>query len=140
MSYTTDEDIKTAAGGAVRLDQLADFDRDGVADADKIATAQAQADGWIDANLRKFSPADLARLRAAPTATIKRLAASEVIFILREWRQGIAADDLTLREQRIAELKEMRADQTRPDDVKSPRGSWVENDSDFSTNGFKGSF
>lgn len=138
MPYTTQPDLDAAAGGASRFVELADWDANGAADPAIVARAQAESDGWIDSHLRRFSPADLARLRANPTDTIKRIAAAETIFWLREKRTNITEDDITLREARERELKDMRADKLRPDDTKTARAEFIENDSDMSREGLKG--
>lgn len=138
MPYTTQQDLDDAAGGADRFRQLADFDGDGVADAAMVARLQAEADGWIDAHLRRFSAADLASLRAAPTATIKGLAAAEVIFRMLEKRRTIGDEDLELRKQRAEQLRDMRADELRPADTKTARARFVDNEDDVSREGTKG--
>lgn len=139
MAYTTQDDLDAAAGGAQRFTQLADWDNDGAADAPIVARAQAAADGFIDSHLRKFNAADLAALRAAPSETIKRLAADETIFWLREHGPiGITDNDLKLREQRIAELKLIKSDDLRAADTKTARAKFIENDSEVSRDGTKG--
>lgn len=139
MPYTTQQDLEHAAGGFDRLVQLADWDGDGVPDATVLADAQAGADGFIDAHLRRFSAADLAALRASPTATIVRLAAKEAIFQIREARPAsLTEDDIKLRDQRIEELRDMRADKLRAQDYKTPRAKFIENDGDFSRKKFDG--
>lgn len=138
MAYTTQDDLNDAAGGAARFIELADWDADGTADADVVARAQADADGWVDAHLRKFAPADLAALRATPTPTIRRIAAAEVVALLRERRHGLTSDEIELRKARRIELEDMRADRLRPADVRSPRARTVENDGDVSREKLKG--
>lgn len=138
MPYTTQPDLEAAAGGTSRLTELADWDGDNVPDAAAIAAAQAAADGWIDSHLRRFSAADLAALRAAPTATITRIAAAEAIFWLREKRQTITREELELREDRERQLKAMRVDDLRPSDTKTSRAEFIENDSAVSRKGTEG--
>jgi hypothetical protein len=138
MSYATQSDLELAAGGAVRFVQLTDWDGDGTADAGVIAQAQAAADGLVDSHLRRFSPGDLAALRATPTDTIKRIAAAEAIFWVLEKRRAITKDDLDLRALRITELTDMRADKLRAADEKTPRATFIDNDSDVSRDGTKG--
>lgn len=138
MPYTTQAELELAAGGASRFKQLADWDNDTVVDAGVIAQAQSEADGFIDSHLRNFSPADLVALRAAPTASIKRLAAAETIFWLREKRQGVSEGDLDLRKMRVAELQAMHADELRPADSRTERARFVDNDDDVSREGTKG--
>lgn len=139
MPYTTLQDLEHAAGGATRLVELADWDGDNLADPAVLADAQAGADGFIDAHLRRFSAADLAALRAAPTDTIKRLAAKETIFQIRENRPaGVTDEDIKLRDQRIEELRDMRADNLRAKDTKTPRAKFIENETDFSRKKWEG--
>lgn len=138
MAYTTFKDLELAAGGAARFLELTDWDGDGSPDLDVIARGQADADGFIDAHLRKFSPADLERLRSTPSDTIRGIAAAETIYQIRSPRHGASTEDLDARKQRIDTLREMRADKLRPDDEKKPRSSFVENDSDVSRENLKG--
>lgn len=138
MSYSTIEDLEAAAGGGERFRDLADWNGDNVADEAVVVRTQADADGWIDAHLRKFSPADLAALRASPTATIRRIAAAETIALLRERRHGLTSEEIDARKARRIELEDMRADKLRPSDTKTARATFVENDSDVSRDGLKG--
>jgi hypothetical protein len=138
MAYTTQQDLDDAAGGSARFVELADFDGDGAADAAMVARCQAAADGFVDQHLRKYSPADLAALRATPTATIKRIAADEAIFRLREQRRQISEDDRKSQELRRDELRALGADEIRPADTKTARARFVENESDVSREGTKG--
>lgn len=138
MPYTTQPDLEAAAGGASRFTELADWDGDNVADAAIVARAQAEADGWIDSHLRRFSAADLAALRANPTDTIKRIAGAETIFWIREKRTTITREDLDLREDRERQLKAMRLDDLRVSDTKTSRAEFVENCSPVSRVGSKG--
>jgi phage gp36-like protein len=138
MAYTTTSDLQDAAGGAERYLELTDWNNDGTSDAAVVTRAQEDADGWVDAHLRKFSPADLAALRATPTATIRRIAAAETIALLRERRRGLATEDIELRKTRKVELEDMRADKLRPADSKTARATFVENDSDVSRDNLKG--
>ena len=48
MAYSTLADVQIAVGGAARLVALADFDKDGVADAGVVDAAIAEADGEIN--------------------------------------------------------------------------------------------
>lgn len=138
MAYTTQQDLDDAAGGATRFVQLADFDNDGVADAAMVARAVDAADGFIDAHLRKFNAADLAALRTAPTATIRRIAADETIFRLRSYRQQVSDDDFKMQALRQDELEAIRADSLRAGDTKAARATFVENDGEVTRDGTKG--
>ena len=48
MAYSTQADLESACGGAERLVQLADWDRDGIPDPPRIADAITKADALID--------------------------------------------------------------------------------------------
>lgn len=138
MPYTTQTQLEIAAGGAERFAQLADFDGDGTADPAVVTSVLAEVGGWIDAHLRKFSPADLEALRVTPTDTIARIAAEEAIFRLRSKRQQVSEMDFKLQELRQKDLVDIRADRTRVGDVKSPRATFVENDGPITKDGTKG--
>ena len=77
MAYATQADVESACGGADRLVQLADWDRDGIADAPRIADAIAKADALIDSFAGKrfhvpFSP--VPAVIAQHSATLAKLA------------------------------------------------------------------
>lgn len=130
MPYASDDDIKMAAGGAVALVALADWDDDGVADAEVLARAKAASDGVIDGHLRlRMGQADLDRLRANPTPTVSELAAAEAVYWMKKSRNMIGQDDIDLRKERERQLDLMRAGQFRPDDQPTARrATFVEND------------
>lgn len=138
MPYTTQSDLDDAAGGAARFLELSDFDGDGAPDVAMIARAQSAADGFVDSFLRKFTGDDLARLRLTPSATIRRIAADETIFRLREQRRQVTEDDRASQKLRASELESLRMDRQRPDDVKASRATFVENDGEITREGTKG--
>lgn len=139
MAYTTQTDLEHAAGGASKLVELADPENEGELDTAYLERAQKAADGWVDSHLRRFSAADLAELRADPTDTIKRLAAEETIYVLRDWGPlGTTDQDLKKREMRRDELREIRVDTMRAKDTKTPRASFIDNCDDVSRKGTKG--
>lgn len=53
MAYCTVTDLEQAAGGPDRLVQIADWNKDGIADADRMALAISGADAMIDAYCNK---------------------------------------------------------------------------------------
>jgi phage gp36-like protein len=138
MAYATQEQIQIAAGGAAALLQLADFDNDGVIDADVIARAQVTADGLIDGYLRIRYVTPI----ASPTATLTGLAADEAVYQIRKWRNmANSPENLKEREQRISELEAMGKGIIRPDGpapAKSDavRAVWIPNCSPMSRKNF----
>lgn len=140
MAYSTQSDLEDAAGGAARFNELADFDNDGAPDVAMIARAQAAADGFLDQHLRSgtHTSDDLARLRLTPTTTIRRIAADEAIFRMREQRRQVTEDDRKAQELRGAELKALQAGRNRADDTRAPRAAVVTNDGDVSRETLKG--
>ncbi|MDQ3295078.1 MAG: DUF1320 domain-containing protein [Myxococcota bacterium] len=103
-----------AAGGAQNFLELTDWNGDGVSDADVVAHAQAKADGWIDGFLRnRYTPLPL----AAPSETLKRIAAEEAIYWLKQARNmvSITEAETQQRRDRERELEQMKAGTIRPD-------------------------
>lgn len=98
MAYASQTQIQHAAGGADRLVELADYDGDGIADADVIAAVQAAADGWIDsyAALRYAVPIE------DPTDTLVQLAAEECVYRLRQ-RRALGATEQDERQHKDRE-------------------------------------
>lgn len=140
MTYAQQNDIQMAAGGAVALVGLADWNGDGVADVDVIAQAQAAADGMIDGHLRlKLTATDLAALRTAPTPTIVELAAAEAVYWMKKSRGMVSPEDIDLRKERERQLDLIRAGQFRPADSPSAqRATFIENCHHVSRKGTKG--
>lgn len=140
MSYASDDDLELAAGGADALLALADWDADGVLDAEVIARAKESADGLIDGHLRlRMSAEHLAALRAAPTATISELAAAEAIYWIKKSKNMVSPEDIDQRKERERQLDLMRAGQFRPADDPSPtRATFVENDGPVSRKNTRG--
>lgn len=112
MPYATQTQIQLAAGGASRLVELADWDGDGVADADVIAQAQSAADGWIDgyARVRFATPI------SAPSSSLIRVAAEEAVYWLRKQRNMITDDYRLDHEERERWCKDMASGKVRPDE------------------------
>jgi phage gp36-like protein len=143
MAYATQAQIQMAAGGPERFVQLFDWDRDGVADANVIAEAQARADGWIDGFLRlRFSTPV-----ANPSDTLVRLAADEAVYWCRKARgmNGLTPEDIQGRKDRELQLEAMRDGKLRPDEPLPAKSTAivatiVENCDPVSREGLKGLF
>lgn len=71
MTYATQTNLEDACGGAERLVQLSDWNRDKVADTDRITAALVAADGVINSYLVKVRTVPLVE----PTAAIVDCAA-----------------------------------------------------------------
>ena len=109
MAYASQSDIETAAGGAVRLVELADWDADGVADATAIAAVQAATDGWIDS----YAAVRYAVPVASPTDTLIQVAAEVRLSAATAARHGLGGDEQ--RHRREAWLVHLsRASSARP--------------------------
>lgn len=88
MAYCTQSDVELAVGGAERLRQLADWDRDNSVDTDVVANAIEWADGYIDSVI--------SRRYAVPVASpipvrLKHLSADGAIYKLKKDR-GMATE------------------------------------------------
>jgi phage gp36-like protein len=121
MPYATQAQIQAAAGGAVKLVELADWDGDGVVDAAAIAFAQEAADGWIDS----FAAGRYAVPIATPTNTLVQFAAEEAVHRLRLSRKVVDQDDKDQRELRVEWLKLLQAGKVRPSDPAPAKGTAV---------------
>lgn len=101
MAYCTQDDVEVAAGGEERLRQLADNDRNGVADSDTVSRAIAAAGAWMDGIIEK-------RI-AVPIATvpqrIKDIAADEAVYIMKRWRDMATEDDREDHAERKVDLE-----------------------------------
>ena len=124
MAYASQSDIETAAGGAVRLVELADWDADGVADATAIAAVQAATDGWIDS----YAAVRYAVPVASPTDTLIQVAAEECVYRLRQ-RRGMASEgDEQRHKEREAWLVHLSKGLVRPSDPAPAKSDAVPED------------
>jgi phage gp36-like protein len=112
MPYASQAKIELAAGGAVRLRDLADWDGDQAVDAAVIAEAQAAADGWIDSYLRMRFATPI----AAPSTTLVRIAAEEAVYWMLERRGMAGPQDVESRKRREAWLRDCASGAVRPDE------------------------
>ena len=82
LPYSTFAEVQQKAGGPERLVQLADYDRDGVADPVEVADAVAEADEWIHTFARQRSnvPYDTV------PESIRHLSSREAVYILKRRR------------------------------------------------------
>lgn len=114
MPYASDDDLVFAAGGLDRLVQLSDWDNDGVADVSVLAKAKDFADSLINSYASKrYDPRAIA---ANPSLTIRRMAAEEAIYYLRERRGLVSEEDRTSQELRNAWFTKLSEGKVRPDE------------------------
>lgn len=106
MSYCTAEDIIIAAGGEKRLGELADWNRDSVADSDVILSAMAGADAVIDSELGMRFAVPLAADDV--TEAIKTIAMEEAVFILKRRRDMASEADRDDHDERMKALASMK--------------------------------
>lgn len=90
MTYATQTNLEDACGGADRLVQLADWNRDKIADTDRIAAALAAADAEINSYLVKQRYVPLAE---PYPSSIVNMAARIARFRLAQPR-GMATEDM----------------------------------------------
>ncbi len=139
MAYSTQSEIEIAAGGAVALAQLADFDTTSTA-ALVIAQALEQADDWIDDHLGRYvTPlTDAAQIKA-----IKGISAEETVYLIRKWRGQLAltpefAKEHEAREKRLEGYRDGRLLLPDPSARGVIRSAWVEADGDVTRDKLKG--
>lgn len=89
MAYATQTDLEQSAGGAARLVDLADYDKNGVADAAVVARAISEAEELVDGYARRLR--DLLPFNPVPKK-IKYLVADEAVYWLKQ-KRGVATDD-----------------------------------------------
>lgn len=123
MAYASRKDIEHAAGGAVRLVQLADWDGDGVADDDVIASARDKAEGIIDSYAAMRYAVPVAR----PSRTFVQLAAEETVYWLRERRGRLDDTHHLARDLRLQWLVQLAKGRVRPSEPLPPKSRAVVN-------------
>ena len=107
MAYAETEDLSYAAGGTARLLRLTDHENSGNINAAVLARAQDEADAWIDSYARRLYGE---RLPFDPVPRVIRdLAAAEAIFRLKQFVNDVSPGDISLREQRLRDMKALEA-------------------------------
>ena len=112
MPYATQAQIESAAGGAVKLVQIADWNADGLVDAGAITFAQEAADAWIDS----FAALRYAVPIASPSRVVQQFAAQEAVYQLKLSRDAVDEHDDKERELRVEWLKLLSQGKVRPSD------------------------
>jgi phage gp36-like protein len=112
MAYITTDDLELAAGGAVRLVEIADIDGDGVADPEVLASAISGAQGWIDGYLR----ARFATPLVSPTPTVKEQVADEGIYRIIRRRRMLSDQDVVDKTARDVWARDVADGKIRPDE------------------------
>ncbi|MBA2718927.1 MAG: DUF1320 domain-containing protein [Chloroflexi bacterium] len=143
MAYTTQADLELAAGGPDRFVDLADWDGDGVADADVVARAQADADATINRYLRGRYTCPIAN----PTPELRNLAADLAVYWIKKTKgmTALTLGDVEDQKGRIDVLEQYRSGSLRFESeeiVKSDRGRSViispDDDAEVSRESLKG--
>lgn len=136
MAYATLSQIQTAAGGPVRLIELADFDADGAVDDAVVAQAQAEVDARIDSYVAKRYAVPL----PAPSVALQACSAAEVVYRLHEQRGNVQTDSPMHRShlERTAWLEAIAKGHVVPTDplptlASTARSAWVGPDDDDPT-------
>lgn len=139
MPYATTAQIQVAAGGAVKLVEVFDWDGDGVPDADVIAQLQTEADSWIDSFVGKVAALPIAE----PSVQLSALSASEVVYLALDKRRMTTPDDRDGHDRRGKWLASASRSQVVMSPAPTPaptiRSAWVSRDTDpVSREGLKG--
>ncbi len=122
MSYSSASDVERVAGGAQRLVQLADYDRDGIADAAVIAAAIERADAWINTYAEQSYSVPFATV---PTH-VRELSAQEAVYQLKRDRSMVTEDDRSEHEERERWLMRLAKGEVSPGtDPRPPKSSHV---------------
>lgn len=129
MPYATSAQIQVAAGGAAKLVEIFDWDKDGVADAAVIADLQAKVDAWIDS----FAGKRFAVPMASPSIALQQLSAEEVVY---RGKRGLVSEyDTDQHKERLSWLEAVAAGKVVPCDpppapASTVRSAWVARDTD----------
>ena len=131
MAYATQTQMETAAGGAARLVQLADWDNDGSADSAVVAQCQAEVDALIDSYAGNKFDTPI----ADPSFAFQSIAAGEYVYWLRAKRGMVADEHKAEHDERVAWLVKLSKGQVLPCNplpAKSSvvKSSWVDRDTD----------
>jgi phage gp36-like protein len=121
VPYAEHSHIEMAVGGADRLVQLADWDGDGVADTRVLVAAQVAADSLIDSYARKRYATPFAQ----PSETVRRVAAEECVYWMRQARGMVGPTELEERKVRLAWLESLGKGEVRPEEPAPPKSSAV---------------
>ncbi|MFH0901890.1 MAG: DUF1320 domain-containing protein [Pseudomonadota bacterium] len=103
MAYCSQADVTKAAGGAAKLVELTDIEASGTLNTAVLNDAIAEADAWIDGYLQKRYSVPL----ASTPEDIRRLAAREVVFLLKDARRATTDDDKSHHEERLLLLRDV---------------------------------
>lgn len=107
----------------MRFAQLMDWNGTGVIDANAVTRALASADAWVDQYLRTRYATPVQN----PSETLKRIAAEEAVYVLKQARgmDQLTDVDFDKRKERMAELEQMRRGALRPDEPTPAKSSAV---------------
>lgn len=105
MAYTSKADLVNAAGGELKLNELADLDGDGEADSTALIAAQLKGDAWINAHLARLNGARLPFADGEVPDLVRLLAADEAIYRLKVARNLNVELDDRLHDDRAKELE-----------------------------------
>ena len=119
MAYCTASDVEQAAGGEKRLRELADYDRNAIADSDTITAAIAAADSWIDGQLAKRLAVSL----AVVPELIKNISMDEAVYVLKRWRSMATENDRDDHRERLEQLVSIKKGESTVGEDPQPAAS-----------------
>jgi phage gp36-like protein len=106
VAYAAKTDLELAAGGAVRLLQLADYSGTGVVNADVVASAIAEAESIVNKSIQLRYNVPL--LEPVPGA-VRALVAREAVWLMKLARDMTTEADLVAHEERRKMLEDIGA-------------------------------
>lgn len=115
--YTTQADLEVAAGSKAKLLELTGETSlgSGVADPTVMGAAQAEADSFLDARVRRQYGAELPFGTTPSFATVpplvKAIAAKEAVYVLRQYKNAVGDEDRLMRAERENQLARLDAGQ-----------------------------
>lgn len=117
MAYSTADDLEdTAAGGGVRLLDLADWDNAGTIDAAVTARIDA-AIAWADGRINLYARMRYATPFSSPTPEIVQLSAELAVYKLKKNRGQLSPEDIReFNEELMPLLKDLAGGLARPDE------------------------
>lgn len=112
MAYCTIADVQRSAGGRSKLQQLTDTDAAGQVDEDYLDTVIADAQSMIDSYLQHRYAVPIPDVQVPEV--IRNVCAREVVYILKERREALTADDQLRHDNRIGWLNAVNQGQISP--------------------------
>ena len=118
-NYTDRDSVELAAGGAERLTQLTDYDRDGAEDSGVVEAVIADAEALVESYARKVFEVPFAPV----PPIIKTISTKLAVYFLRERRDSVTDANRLDHEDRLQWLSNLAKGVVDPGISPAPGGS-----------------